>query len=380
MRFETRAVRAGQEPDSLTGAVNVPVYQSSTFRQEAIGRHKGYEYSRTGNPTRSALENALRALEGGKYGLAFSSGVAASAAVFSLANSGERVLCGDDMYGGTYRLLETVFRKWGVKADYADSGDEKSFAEKLRPETAMVWLETPTNPLLKIIDIQRIAELAHESGALLAVDNTFASPCLQNPLALGADIAVHSTTKYIAGHSDIVGGAAVLNDKKLYMELEAYQNTAGAVPGPWDCYLALRGVKTLPIRMRAHQENASLLAECLSSRPEAERVYYPGLKTNETYELAKRQMSGFGGMLSLELKGGRPAAEKFISGLELFLLAESLGGVESLVSYPAGMTHASMPPEERKKRGISDGLVRLSAGIENGKDLREDVESALDGL
>lgn len=380
MRFETMAVHAGQEPDKLTGAVNVPVYQTSTFMQDGIGRHKGYEYSRTGNPTRHALETALAALEGGGYGLAFSSGVAASAAVFNLMNGGGHIICGDDMYGGTYRLVETIFRKWGMEADYADVDDMNSFEKKLRDKTRLIWLETPTNPLLKIIDIKKIAELAHENGSILAVDNTFASPCLQNPLALGADIVVHSTTKYIAGHSDIVGGAVVLNDGDLYKELKAYQNSAGAVPGPWDCYLALRGLKTLHVRMRAHQENAAHLAGYLSSRPEVEKVYYPGLKTGETYGLAEKQMRGFGGMLALELKGGRPAAEKFISGLEIFILAESLGGVESLVSYPAGMTHASIPSGERAKLGITDKLVRLSAGIEHKDDLKDDVERALDGL
>ena len=380
MRFETRAIHAGQEPDKLTGAVTVPVHQSSTFQQDAIGMHRGYEYSRTGNPTRHALETAVASLEEGEYGLAFSSGVAATAAVFSIFESGEHILCGDDMYGGTYRLLERVFKKWGIRTGYADVDDVNSFEKELTEKTGLIWIETPTNPLLKILDIGKIAKLAHDNGALLAVDNTFASPYFQNPLALGADIVVHSTTKYIAGHSDMVGGVVIVNDKKIYSELKAYQNSAGAVPGPWDCWLALRGLKTLPVRMKAHEENAMHLALYLSGCREVERVYYPGLKSSGTYALSKKQMRGFGGMLSFELKGGRRAVSNFFSNLKIFILAESLGGVESLISYPAGMTHASIPEEERVKLGITDKLIRVSAGIENKDDLKEDIENALAGL
>ncbi len=378
MRFETRAVHDGQEPDSLTGAVTVPVYQTSTFEQEAIGKHRGYEYSRTGNPTRAALEAAMASLEGGSCSLAFGSGVAATAAVFSLLESGSHVICGDDMYGGTYRLIEKVVSKWGVKASYIDFDDESAFKRALNESTKMVWIETPTNPLLKIFDIERIAAAAHKNKLLLAVDNTFASPYLQNPLSLGADIVVHSTTKYIAGHSDVVGGAVVLNDKNLYAELKAYQNSAGAVPGPWDCWLVLRGLKTLPVRMKAHQENASHLALYLSGHPAVERVYYPGLKSSKGHDLAGRQMRGPGGMVSFEVKGGRPAVSRFFEGLEIFILAESLGGVESLASYPAGMTHAAVPRDRRVMLGITDSLIRLSVGIENKHDLEDDVKNALE--
>jgi cystathionine gamma-synthase/cystathionine gamma-lyase len=376
MRFETRAIHDGQQPDALTGAVIVPVYQTSTFQQEAIGKHKGYEYSRTGNPTRQALEVVLASLEEAKFGLAFASGVAATTAVFSLLKKGDHIVAGDDMYGGTYRILEKVFKKWGLSTSYADVDNFGSFEKAIRKNTKLIWIETPTNPLLKIVDIQKISKISHRRNILLAVDNTFASPYFQKPLLCGADIVVHSTTKYIAGHSDIVGGAVVLNDQKLYNELKYYQNAAGAVPGPWDCWLVLRGLKTLPIRMKAHQENALYLARYLSKHPKVERVYYPGLKSSKNYSVARKQMLGFSGMLSLELKGSFEKVEKFIAHLKLFLLAESLGGVESLISYPAKMTHVSMPREERLKRGITDNLVRISVGIENKYDLRKDLESA----
>ena len=376
MRFETRAIHDGQQPDALTGAVIVPVYQTSTFQHEAIGKHKGYEYSRTGNPTRHALEVTLASLEESKYGLAFASGVAATTAVFSLLKTGDHIVAGEDMYGGTYRILEKVLKKWGLSTSYADVDDIGSFEKAIRKNTKLIWIETPTNPLLKIVDIQKIAKISHKHNIILAVDNTFASPYFQRPLSFGADIVVHSTTKYIAGHSDIVGGAVVLNDQKIYNELKYYQNAAGAVPGPWDCWLVLRGLKTLAIRMKAHEENALFLARYLSKHPKVERVYYPGLKSSKNYSVARKQMQGFSGMLSLELKGSFKEVEKFIAGLKLFLLAESLGGVESLISYPAKMTHVSMPREERLKRGITDNLVRISVGIENKYDLRKDLESA----
>ena len=361
MRFETRAIHDGQQPDALTGAVVVPVHQASTFQQEAPGKHKGYEYSRTGNPTRFALETALASLEEAKYGLAFASGVAATNAVFSLLKTGDHIVAGDDMYAGTYRLLERIFKKWGISITYADVDLSGSFKKAVRKNTKLIWVETPTNPLLKIIDIAEISRIARGHNIFLAVDNTFASPYFQKPLLLGADIVVHSTTKYIAGHSDIVGGGVVTNNEKLYNDLKFYQNSAGAVPGPWDCWLILRGIKTLAIRMRAHQENALYLADYLSKHPKVERVYYPG----------------FGGMLSFELKGARQEVDTFFANLKLFTLAESLGGVESLISYPAGMTHSSMPREERLKRGITDNFIRVSAGIEDKIDLKEDLARAL---
>lgn len=377
MRFETKAIHSGQEPDSSTGAVIVPVYQTSTYQQEAIGKHKGYEYSRTGNPTRTALETCLAELEGGKYGLAFSSGVAATAAVFSMFGKGTHIVLGDDLYGGTYRLIEKVFRKWGFSATYADVDDLGSFEKSISAETRLIWIESPTNPLLKVIDIKGLAKIAKDRKVLLAVDNTFASPYFQNPIALGADIVVHSTTKYINGHSDIVGGALVVNDEALYSQLKSYQNAAGAVPGPWDCWLTLRGLKTLAVRMKEHEKNALYLAEFLSKHRKVAKVYYPGLKGTRDCKIASKQMQGFGGMLSFEIKGDFSAVENFFSGLKIFLLAESLGGVESLVCYPAKMTHASMPKEERLRRGIKDNLIRISVGLENREDLKADLENAL---
>ena len=377
MRFETKAIHSGQQPDVSTGAVIVPVFQTSTFQQEAVGRHKGYEYARTGNPTRTALETCLAELEGGRYGLAFSSGVAATAAVFSLFGKGTHIVLGDDLYGGTYRLVEKVFKQWGFSATYADVDNIESFRKSITAKTQIVWIESPTNPLLKVIDIKRLAKITREKKALLAVDNTFASPYFQNPLALGADIVVHSTTKYINGHSDIVGGAVVVNDEAIYNQLKFYQNAAGAVPGPWDCWLTLRGVRTLAVRMREHERNAQYLANFLSKHKKVAKVYYPGLKGTKDYKIASKQMSGFGGMLSFEIKGDFAAVENFFAGLKLFLLAESLGGVESLVCYPATMTHGSMPEKERLKRGIKNNLIRISVGIENKYDLKDDMEQAL---
>jgi len=377
MRFETRAIHDGQNPDQATGAVVVPVYQSSTYQQQAVGQHKGYEYSRTGNPTRQALEVALASLEEAKFGLAFASGVAATTAVFSLFKRGDHIIAGDDMYGGTYRLLEQVFKKWGLGVSYADVDKLQSFEKAVTNKTKLIWIETPTNPLLKIINIEKVAKIAHRKNVFLAVDNTFASPYFQKPLSIGADIVVHSTTKYIAGHSDIIGGAIAVNDEKLYNDLKFYQNSAGAVPGPWDCWLALRGIKTLVVRMKAHEENAIYLASYLSKHPKIINVYYPGLKSGKHYTLARKQMKGFSGMFSFELKGGRPAVRRLFANLKIFSLAESLGGVESLISYPAGMTHASMPEEERLKRGITDSLVRVSVGIENRIDLKQALAAAL---
>jgi len=377
VRFETAAIHYEQKSDPSTGAVIVPVYQTSTYQQDAIGVHKGYEYSRTGNPTRTALEDVLAYLEGGKYGLAFASGVAATAAVVNLLKKDDHIIVGDDIYGGTYRILERVFKPWGLETTYADVDDIGTFRKAIRKNTKLIWIETPTNPLVKIVDIKKLSEIAHAEKLLLAVDNTFASPYFQKPLSLGADIVVHSTTKYISGHSDIIGGAVVTSDERLYEDLKFYQNAAGAVPGPWDCWLVLRGIKTLAIRMRQHEENALYLADYLDKHPGVERVYYPGLPSSPQYALARKQMSGFGGIISLELKGGFPAVEKFVSRLKVILLAESLGAVESLICYPPKMTHGSLPAEERMKRGIKDNLLRLSVGIENKFDLKEDLENAL---
>lgn len=377
MEFETRAIHDGQAAEPLTGAVAVPVYQTSTYQQDGIGRPRAYEYSRTGNPTRRALEEALASLESGAHGLAFASGVAATTAVFQLLSPGDHVVAGDDLYGGTYRLLEKVYRPWGVEVDYADSTSPAAFAAALRPNTRLIWVETPTNPLLKLVDLAAVAKAARPAGALLAVDNTFASPYFQRPLELGADVVVHSTTKYLGGHSDVVGGAVVVRREDLFHKLHFYQNAAGAIPGPWDSWLVLRGLKTLAVRMREHERNALHLARLLENHPAVERVHYPGLASHPQHKLARRQMSGFGGMLAVELKGGFAAVERFVARLKVFTLGESLGGVESLASYPPRMTHASLPAEERKRRGIRDNLVRLSVGIEHAQDLEADLLGAL---
>ncbi len=377
MEFETRAIHEGQPPDPLTGAVIVPIYMTSTYQQEAIGNHKGYEYSRTGNPTRTALEEALASIEGGNFGLAFASGVAATTTVLSLLKCGDHIIAGDDLYGGTYRLLEKVVKNWGVTTTYVDVDEVTEFKKAIQPNTKLIWIETPTNPLLKVVDIELISRVARENHLILVVDNTFASSYFQRPLELGADIVVHSTTKYLAGHSDIIGGAVVTSNEHLYLDLKFYQNAIGAVPSPLDSWLVLRGIKTLAVRMREHEKNALFLADFLEKHPKVERIYYPGLPSHEHYHLAKQQMSGFGGMISLELKGGFAAVERFVSRLKLFLLAESLGGVESLICYPAKMTHGALPEEERLKRGIKDNLVRLSVGIEHQKDLKDDLENAL---
>ncbi len=374
--FATRAIHAGQDADPATGATVVPIYATSTYTQAAPGQHKGYEYSRSGNPTRAALETCLASLEGGERGLAFASGLAASTAVLSTLKPGDEVVAAADLYGGTYRLLERVFKPWGLIARYTDDPTPAGFAQLLTEKTKLVWIESPTNPLLQILDIAAIAEAAHKVGALLAVDNTFASPYLQQPIALGADLVVHSTTKYLGGHSDVVGGA-VVGRKELLQQIAFYQNAAGGVPGPFDAYLTLRGLKTLAVRMDRHCANARRLAAWLSEQPQAERVYYPGLPSHPGHEIAKRQMRDFGGMISVRLKGDGEAAKRFLTKTQLFSLAESLGGVESLVCHPATMTHASIPAELRIARGIDDGLIRLSVGIEDLEDLQEDLHRAL---
>jgi cystathionine gamma-lyase len=375
--FSTRAIHAGQDPDPATGATIVPIYATSTYTQAAPGQHKGYEYSRTGNPTRAALEACLAALEGGERGLAFASGLAATTAVFSAhLKPGDEVAAAADLYGGTFRLLERVFKPWGLVAHYTDDPSPAGFEKIISPATKMVWIETPTNPLLQIVDIAAIARLAKKANALLAVDNTFASPYLQQPIAVGADLVVHSTTKYLGGHSDVVGGA-VIGRKDLLQPVAFYQNAAGGVPGPFDAFLTLRGIKTLAVRMDRHCQNARKLAAWLMEQPRVDRVFYPGLPHHPGHELAKRQMRDFGGMISIRLKGGKDAALKFMTRTKLFSLAESLGGVESLVCHPATMTHASIPADIRQARGIDDGLVRLSVGIEDVEDLQEDLRQAL---
>ncbi len=386
--FATRAIHAGQDADPTTGATVVPIYATSTYTQAAPGVHKGFEYSRTGNPTRAALETCLAALEGGERGLAFASGLAATSAVLSTLKPGDEVAAAADLYGGTYRLLERVFKPWGLVNRYTDppaappsqggDGGVAGFAKIISPKTKLVWIETPTNPLLQIIDIAAIADLAHQAGAVLAVDNTFASPYLQLPIKLGADLVVHSTTKYLGGHSDVVGGA-VIGRKDLLQPIAFYQNAAGGVPGPFDSWLVLRGLKTLAVRMDRHCANARELAGWLARQPQVRRIYYPGLSSHPGHELAKKQMRDFGGMISVSVQGGKEAALKLLTRTKLFSLAESLGGVESLISHPATMTHASIPAEIRQARGIDDGLVRLSVGIEDLADLREDLQRALAG-
>lgn len=375
--FSTRAIHAGQDADPATGATVVPIYATSTYTQAAPGVHKGYEYSRSGNPTRAALETALAALEEGERGLAFASGLAATTAVFgALLRPGDEVAASADLYGGTFRLLERVFKPWGLTAKYTDESSPAGFAQIITPKTKLVWIETPTNPLLQVLDISAIAEVAHKHGAKLAVDNTFASPYLQQPLKLGADLVVHSTTKYLGGHSDVVGGC-IVGGKELMDPIKFYQNAAGGVPGPFDSYLVLRGLKTLAVRMDRHCDNAVSLASWLAAHPAVAKVYYPGLPDHPGHAVARKQMRAFGGMISLKLKGGIPAAQSFLTRTKLFSLAESLGGVESLVCHPTTMTHASIPKDVREARGVDDGLIRLSVGIEDATDLRADLERAL---
>ncbi len=375
--FSTRAIHAGQDADPATGATVVPIYATSTYTQAAPGEHKGYEYSRSGNPTRTALETALAALEGGDRGLAFASGLAASTAVLAaLLRPGDEVAASADLYGGTFRLLDKVFKPWGLTARYTDDPAPAGFEGIITPRTKLIWIETPTNPLLQVLDIAAIAAIARKHGCKLAVDNTFASPYLQQPLALGADLVIHSTTKYLGGHSDVVGGA-IVGSRDLMEPIKFYQNAAGGVPGPFDSYLVLRGIKTLAIRMDRHCENAASLANWLAAHAAVAKVYYPGLPDHPGHATAARQMRAFGGMISIKLKGGTEAARRFMTRTRLFSLAESLGGVESLVCHPATMTHGSIPREVREARGIDDGLVRLSVGIEDVEDLRADLEQAM---
>jgi len=380
LRFDTKAVHAGQEPDPQTGSVNVPVYLTSTFVQSAPGVHRGFDYARTNHPTRAALERSLAALEGGAGALAFSSGLGALTNLSMHLSRGALILAGEDLYGGSYRLFEHLRDRGGPQTSYVDLSRTEELSRRLHEHPpAMVYLESPTNPLLGLADIAEVARLSHEAGALVVVDNTFATPCFQQPLSLGADVVLHSTTKYLGGHSDVLGGALVFREKALYERMRWLQNAVGAVPGPMDCYLVLRGIRTLGLRMRAHAENAQAVAEMLEGHPRVARVLFPGLPSHPQFELARRQMSGPGGMVTFELKGGEREARGFLSRLRIFLLAESLGGVESLVESPALMTHQSIPLAERQRRGIADGLVRLSVGVEDREDLLGDVRQALEG-
>jgi len=376
--LDTLAIHAGQEPDSVSGAVMPPIVLASTFAQESPGKHRGYEYSRSGNPTRKALEECVAALEGGRHGFAFASGLAATTTVLHTLKPGDHLLCGDDLYGGTFRLFDKVMGPMGMTASYIDMRDLDAVRAAFRPNTRLVWMETPTNPLLKIFDIAAVAELARAKGVPLAVDNTFATPILQRPLELGATLVVHSTTKYLNGHSDVVGGAAVTSDAALAERLLFLQNAIGAVPSPFDCYMVLRGLKTLGVRMRAHVASASLLAERLRAHPKVKRVLYPGLSDHPGYELGQRQMRGPGGMIAVDIAGGLEPARRVLERLELFTCAESLGGVESLAEHPAIMTHASIPAEVRASLGIGDGFIRLSVGLEDPQDLWDDLRMALD--
>ncbi len=377
MNFATKAIHVGQEPDASTGAIITPVYQTSTYVHEEMGKHRGYEYSRTGNPTRTALEACIASLEKGKFGLAFASGMSAIACVMNLLSAGDHVVVGEDVYGGTYRLFEKVLTRYKISFTYVDARYFEKVDQAMRPETKMLWLETPTNPMLRLADISMLAKLAVRKDIITVVDNTFASPYFQQPMDLGVDIVVHSTTKYLGGHSDVVGGAIVTSRSDLYQSLKFHQNSVGSIPGPMDCFLVLRGLKTLALRMREHQNNAMKIAQFLEMHPAVEQVIYPGLPSHPQHDLAKRQMSGYGGMVSCILKGGHSSVKKFMENTKLFALAESLGGVESLISHPATMTHAAIPREGREARGIVDGLVRLSVGIEDLDDLINDIAHAL---
>lgn len=377
-RFGTLAIHAGQTPDPSTGAITTPVFQTSTYVQPELGRHLGFEYARTHNPTRQALEANVAALESGRFGVAFASGTAALDNVAKLFNAGDHIICGEGVYGGSSRLLEQVYSRLGFEFSFVDSSDLNAIEAALTPKTRLVHIETPTNPMMRLTDLEAAAALAHARGALLSVDNTFASPYNQRPLEFGADIILHSTTKYLNGHSDMVGGLVILNDPDLHERLRFLQNAAGGVPGPWDCWLALRGTKTLHLRMKAHNENGQRIAEWLESSDQVNRVHYPGLASHPQHELARRQMTGFAGMISIDL-GSQERAKRFVERVRLFALAESLGGVESLIGVPSLMTHASVPIDRRARLGITDGVVRLSCGVEDVDDLIEDLDQALRG-
>ena len=376
MNFSTKAIHAGQDPDSATGAVSVPIYQTSTYAQEGLGKHKGFEYGRTQNPTRLALEKNLAALESGRGCFAFASGMAATNAVMTLLKAGDHVIVSDNTYGGTFRLFDKVLRNFGLEFSYVDAREPQNIEDAAHAQTRMVFIETPTNPVMSLVDIKAVSEITRRRGIRLVVDNTFMSPYFQRPLELGADIVVHSTTKYLNGHSDSIGGAVILNDVEDISRLSFIQNAAGGILGPMDSWLVMRGTKTLAVRMREHDRNGRLVAQFLSEHPKVAKVYYPGLKSHPQHELARRQMSGFGGMISFET-GSLDNARRVLEGVKLCTLAESLGGVETLISHPATMTHASVPEVERNRLGITDGLVRISVGIEDVEDIVADLDAAL---
>lgn len=377
MKFNTKTIHAGQMPDKATGAVVIPIYQTSTYKMDEINVHKGYDYSRSGNPTRNSLEECLASLENGRFALAFSSGLAAEHAVLSTLKPGDHIIAAEDMYGGTYRLFEEVFKPYGIQFSYV-GGNTIDFEKAIKQATKIFWIESPTNPLLRIIDIAKVSAIAHKNNIKVVVDNTFASPYFQQPLLLGADLVIHSTTKYIGGHSDLIGGALIVNDEEWYTRLKFLQNAIGAVPGAFDCWLTLRGIKTLSVRMKKHEENALQIAYFLESHPKINKVYYPGLPSDPFHNLAKQQMTGFSGMISFKLdKGDQKAANSFFKKLKIISLAESLGGVESLICYPSAMTHASIPEAQRNAIGVTKDLIRLSVGIEDAEDLIEDLSNAI---
>ncbi|RLD26400.1 MAG: cystathionine gamma-synthase [Bacteroidetes bacterium] len=381
MKFNTKTIHAGLHPDEATGAIMTPIYQTSTYVQQGVGNHKGFEYSRTQNPTRKALEDNLAALESGKYGACFGSGLAAIDAVIKMLNPGDEVISTNDLYGGSYRIFTTIFEKYGIKFHFVPMLDAGSIESYINKNTKLIWVETPTNPMMNIIDIKKMAELAKKHNILLGVDNTFATPYLQRPLELGADIVMHSVTKYLGGHSDVVMGALVAKDQELADEIYRIQNSSGAVTGPMDSFLVLRGIKTLHLRMQRHCENGEKIADFLNDHSKIEKVYWPGLKDHPNHQIAKEQMSGFGGMISFTLKGNHlQDALKVVENVNLFALAESLGGVESLIGHPATMTHASIPKEKREESGVVDSLIRLSVGVEDVDDLIGDLSIALDSI
>ncbi|MDD5133888.1 MAG: PLP-dependent aspartate aminotransferase family protein [Phycisphaerae bacterium] len=380
MKFATKAIREGQQPDPTTGAVIVPIYQTANFAFKGVGKPNLFEYSRSGNPTRSAFEKCLASLEEAKYGLAFSSGMAAVDAAISILRHGDHVISSENIYGGTFRLFENVAVPRGIRFTYVDGTRPEAFAEAICKETKLVWIETPANPLLQLVDVKAVSEITRKHKLILVADNTFPSPCFQRPLTQGADVVVHSTTKYISGHSDVIEGAIVTNNEQIYTNYVFYQNAVGAVPGPFDCWLSLRGLKTLAVRMKKHEENALKVAQWLSSHPKAANVIYPGLESHPQHMLAKSQMDGFGAIVTFQLRGGMKAVEKFVDGLEIFLFAESLGGVESLVCHPWSMSHGAMSREEKGKIKITDGTIRLSIGIEDVDDLIGDIDKTLIGV
>ncbi|MDG2153261.1 MAG: cystathionine gamma-synthase [Crocinitomicaceae bacterium] len=378
MKFGTKAIHAGIEPDPATGAIMTPIYQTSTFIQEGVGNHKGYQYSRTQNPTRDVLQKNLAALENGKFGAVFASGIAAIDCVIKMLKPGDEVVATNDLYGGSYRIFKTIFEQYGIIFHFVDMKNASAAQNAMNQNTKLIWAETPTNPMINIIDIKALATLARNSDAMLCVDNTFATPYLQNPLDLGADIVMHSVTKYLGGHSDVVMGALVTSKKEISEEIYRIQNSSGAIAGPMDCFLVLRGIKTLHLRMEKHCENGAIIARFLESHPRVEKVYWPGLKTHINHDIAKEQMRGFGGMISFTLNGNKlEDALGLVKKVKLFALAESLGGVESLIGHPATMTHAAIPKETREKSGVVDSLIRLSVGIEDADDLLEDLNQAL---